>query len=187
MVTPENEMKTAATQPSQGQFSFANAEYRGEIHAWDVVHEAFADGGSGGRRDSNLQRTGDDGIEAAIRTARAADASAKLCSNDYNIEDWPAAKTQGVHRMVRDFKSRGVPIDRVGFQPHFGSGGPPGSFQTTLTNFAVLGVDVRLTELDIAQACWTPSTRHGHVVAGQYTEFGFQATGSGTPMVAGCG
>ncbi|MEU7790445.1 endo-1,4-beta-xylanase [Amycolatopsis sp. NPDC049159] len=181
-------MKTAATQPSQSQFSFANADqYRGEIHAWDVVHEAFADGGSGGRRDSSLQRTGDDGIEAAFRTARAADASAKLCSNDYNTEDWPAAKTQGVHRMVQDFKSRGVPIDRVGFQPHCGSGGQPDSFQATLTNFAALGVDVQLTELDIAQACWTPSTRPGHVVAGRYTEFGFQATGPGTPMVAGCG
>jgi endo-1,4-beta-xylanase len=40
----------------------------------------------------------------------------------------------------------------VGFQSHFGSGGPPSTFQTTLSNFAALGVDVQLTELDIAQA-----------------------------------
>ena len=128
------------------------AHYRGKIYAWDVVNEAFADGGSGGRRDSNLQRTGNDWIEVAFRTARAADPGAKLCYNDYNIEDWSAAKTQGVYRMVQDFKSRGVPIDCVGLQSHFGAGGPPGNFQTTLSSFAALGVEVQLTELDIAQA-----------------------------------
>jgi endo-1,4-beta-xylanase len=53
--------------------------------------------------------------------------------------------------MVQDFRARGVPIDCVGFQSHFG-GGPPSNFQTTLANFAALGVDVQLTELDIAQA-----------------------------------
>ena len=42
----------------------------------------------GGRRDSNLQRTGNDWIEVAFRTARAADPAAKLCYNDYNIENW---------------------------------------------------------------------------------------------------
>ncbi|WP_031526460.1 endo-1,4-beta-xylanase, partial [Streptomyces sp. NRRL F-5123] len=67
-------------------------------------------------------------------------------------------KTQGVYNMVKDFKSRGVPIDCVGFQSHFGSSGPPASFQTTLTNFAALGVDVQLTELDIAQASTTNYT-----------------------------
>ncbi|MEW2430891.1 endo-1,4-beta-xylanase, partial [Micromonospora sp. NPDC047644] len=60
--------------------------YRGKIHSWDVVNEAFADGGSGGRRDSNLQRTGNDWIEAAFRAAKAADPGAKMCYNDYNTD-----------------------------------------------------------------------------------------------------
>jgi endo-1,4-beta-xylanase len=85
------------------------SHYRGKIYAWDVVNEAFADGGSGGRRDSNLQRTGNDWIEVAFRTARAADPGAKLCYNDYNTDSWAAAKTQGVYRMVQDFKARGSP------------------------------------------------------------------------------
>ena len=38
------------------------SHYKGRIYAWDVVNEAFADGTSGARRDSNLQRTGDDWI-----------------------------------------------------------------------------------------------------------------------------
>ena len=127
--------------------------YRGRIHSWDVVNEAFADGGSGQHRPSVFQNLlGDGFIEQAFRTARSADPAAKLCYNDYNIEDWNAAKTQGVYRMVRDFKARGVPIDCVGLQAHFGAGGPPASFQTTLSNFAALGVDVQITELDIAQS-----------------------------------
>ena len=128
------------------------AHYRGRMAYWDVVNEAFADGSSGGRRDSNLQRTGNDWIEVAFRTARAADPTPKLCYNDYNIEDWNAAKTQGVFNLVRDFKARGVPIDCVGFQAHFGAGGMPANFQTTLSNFAALNVDVAITELDIASA-----------------------------------
>ncbi|SDI97244.1 endo-1,4-beta-xylanase (glycosyl hydrolase family 10) [Lentzea albidocapillata subsp. violacea] len=124
--------------------------YRGKIYAWDVVNEAFADGSGGGRRDSNLQRTGNDWIEAAFRAARAADPGAKLCYNDYNTDDWSHAKTQAVYRMVQDFKSRGVPIDCVGLQSHFNSNSPvPSNYQTTLQNFANLGVDVQITELDI--------------------------------------
>ncbi|MFI6414745.1 non-reducing end alpha-L-arabinofuranosidase family hydrolase [Streptomyces sp. NPDC050585] len=204
MITPENEMKWDAVEPSRGDFRFGPADrivnralergqrlrghttvwhsqlpawvkairdagtlrsvmnhhittqmsrYKGKIYAWDVVNEAFADGGSGRLRDSVFQKVlGDGFIEEAFRTARAADPSAKLCYNDYNIENWSDAKTQGVYRMVKDFKSRGVPIDCVGLQSHFGAGGPPASFRTTLANFAALGVDVQITELDIAQA-----------------------------------
>ncbi|GGS19442.1 beta-xylanase [Streptomyces humidus] len=131
------------------------AHYKGKIVQWDVVNEAFDDG-SGGRRDSNLQRTGNDWIEVAFRTARAADPAAKLCYNDYNIENWTWAKTQGVYNMVRDFKQRGVPIDCVGFQSHFNSGSPYNSnFRTTLQSFAALGVDVAITELDIQGASGT--------------------------------
>ncbi|MFG3505572.1 non-reducing end alpha-L-arabinofuranosidase family hydrolase [Streptomyces sp. NPDC047821] len=207
MITPENEMKWDAVEPSRGKFTFGPADrivdralargqrlrghttvwhsqlpswvsairdaktlrsvmnhhittqvshYRGKIYAWDVVNEAFADGGSGRLRDSVFQKVlGNGFIEEAFRTARAADSSAKLCYNDYNIENWSDAKTQGVYRLVKDFRSRGVPIDCVGFQSHFGAGGPPASFRTTLAAFAALGVDVQITELDIAQAAPT--------------------------------
>ena len=124
--------------------------YRGKIDSWDVVNEAFADGPSGARRDSNLQRTGNDWIEVAFRTARQADPNAKLCYNDYNTDDWTHAKTQAVYNMVRDFKARGVPIDCVGFQSHFNSASPyPSNYRTTLQQFAALGVEVQITELDI--------------------------------------
>ncbi|HTI22631.1 MAG TPA: endo-1,4-beta-xylanase, partial [Kutzneria sp.] len=90
------------------------AHYKGKLAYWDVVNEAFNEDGS--RRQSNLQGTGNDWIEVAFRTARTADPSVKLCYNDYNIENWSYGKTQGVYNMIRDFKSRGVPIDCVGLQ-----------------------------------------------------------------------
>ncbi|SBT50518.1 endo-1,4-beta-xylanase [Micromonospora auratinigra] len=125
--------------------------YKGKLAAWDVVNEAFNEDGS--RRQSNLQATGNDWIEVAFRTARTADPSVKLCYNDYNIENWSYGKTQGVYRMIQDFKSRGVPIDCVGLQTHFTGGSSlPGNFQTTLSSFAALGVDVALTEVDVTNA-----------------------------------
>jgi len=146
----QNMSGTALRQAMLNHVTQVATHYRGKIYAWDVVNEAFADGSSGARRDSNLQRTGNDWIEAAFRAARAADPGAKLCYNDYNTDNWNHAKTQAVYAMVRDFTARGVPIDCVGFQAHFNSGNPvPSNYHTTLQNFADLGVDVQITELDI--------------------------------------
>ncbi|WP_125778103.1 endo-1,4-beta-xylanase [Antribacter gilvus] len=170
--------------------------YRGKIHSWDVVNEAFQDGSSGARRDSNLQRTGNDWIEAAFRAARAADPNAKLCYNDYNTDDWTHAKTQAVYNLVRDFKARGVPIDCVGLQSHFNSQSPvPSNYQTTLSSFAALGVDVQITELDIegsgtaqadnyrrvVQACLAVSRCTGITVWGVRDTDSWRS--SGTPLL----
>jgi endo-1,4-beta-xylanase len=149
----QNLSGTALRNAMLNHVSTVARKYAGRIYAWDVVNEAFADGNSGARRDSNLQRTGNDWIEAAFRAARTADAGAKLCYNDYNIDNWSAAKTQAVYNMVRDFKSRGVPIDCVGLQSHFTGGSSyPGNYRTTLSSFAALNVDVHITELDITNA-----------------------------------
>ncbi|MDB1088053.1 endo-1,4-beta-xylanase [Streptomyces sp. ACA25] len=125
-------------------------QYRGQIHSWDVVNEAFQDGNSGARRSSPFQdKIGNSWIEESFRTARAADGNAKLCYNDYNT-DGINAKSNAVYDMVRDFKARGVPIDCVGFQSHFNPQSPvPGNYQQNLQRFADLGVDVQITELDI--------------------------------------
>ncbi|MFD9357282.1 lectin [Streptomyces sp. NPDC060031] len=200
-VTPENEMKWDATEPSRNTFTYGGADqivnhaldkgmkvrghtlvwhaqlpgwvqnlssatevrsamnnhianvtghYRGKVYSWDVVNEAFADGGPVGTLRSSVfqQKLGNGFIEEAFRAARAADPGAKLCYNDYNIDDATAAKTQGVYNMVRDFKARDVPIDCVGLQSHFGQ--VPGNYQQNLAQFASLGVDVQVTELDIA-------------------------------------
>lgn len=122
--------------------------FKGKIWYWDVVNEAFNEDGTR-RGDVFQNEIGNAYIEDAFRTARAADPNAKLCYNDYNIEDMNSAKSQAVYAMVSDFKNRGVPIDCVGFQSHFIVGQIPSDFQATLQKFANLGVDVQITELDI--------------------------------------
>ncbi|MEU3338877.1 endo-1,4-beta-xylanase, partial [Streptomyces sp. NPDC006668] len=62
--------------------------FKGKIYAWDVVNEAFADGSSQHRSSVFQNVLGNGFIEEAFRTARTADPSAKLCYNDYNIENW---------------------------------------------------------------------------------------------------
>lgn len=126
--------------------------YGSAIWYWDVVNEAFNEDGS--RRSSPFQNLiGNSFIETAFRTARTAlDAvgatQTKLCYNDFNI-DGQNAKSNAVFAMVSDFKSRGVPIDCVGFQAHLIMGQIPADLQTNLQRFANLGVDVQITELDI--------------------------------------
>ncbi|MEV8093101.1 endo-1,4-beta-xylanase [Kitasatospora sp. NPDC085879] len=139
--------------------------YKGGIYAWDVVNEAFQDGGSGARRSSPFQdKLGDGYIEEAFRTARSVDPNAKLCYNDYNT-DGQNAKSNAVYAMVKDFKQRGVPIDCVGFQSHFNSASPvPSDYRANLQRFADLGVDVQITELDIEGSGSAQATSYTNVV-----------------------
>lgn len=128
--------------------------FAGKVYAWDVVNESFNDDGS--LRDSlwyNKPGTGAPGeygyIEEAFRTAREADPKALLFYNDYDTE-LPNAKADGIYRMVKDFKARGVPIDGVGFQCHLELKGIERDlFASNLKRFAALGVEVQITELDV--------------------------------------
>ncbi|MFD0019721.1 endo-1,4-beta-xylanase [Streptomyces sp. NPDC058382] len=170
--------------------------YKGKIYAWDVVNEAFQDGGSGARRSSPFEdKLGSGYIEEAFRTARAADPGAKLCYNDYNT-DGQNAKSNAVYAMVKDFKQRGVPIDCVGFQSHFNSNSPvPGDYRANLQRFADLGVDVQITELDIegsgsaqaagytevVNACLAVSRCAGMTVWGVTDKYSWRS--GGTPLL----
>ena len=131
----------------ENHISQVAGHWKGQLYAWDVVNEAFEENGT--RRQSVFQqKLGDGYIEDAFRTARTADPNAKLCYNDYNT-DGVNAKSTGIYNMVRDFKSRGVPIDCVGFQSHLSSSSNLSSYQSNLQRFADLGVDVQITELDV--------------------------------------
>jgi endo-1,4-beta-xylanase len=120
--------------------------FKGKIFAWDVVNEPFNDDGSL-RQDVFFNAMGSGYIADALRTARAADPSAKLYLNDYNIEG-ENAKSNAMYSLIQSLKSQGVPIDGVGLESHFIVGQVPSSLLANMQRFAALGVDVAITELD---------------------------------------
>jgi endo-1,4-beta-xylanase len=103
--------------------------------------------------------------------AAAADPTAKLYYNDYNLE-YGDAKHKGALRIVKLVQSWGVKIDGVGLQGHLTSEST-GTQKTptpsvavltkTLQDYADLGVDVAYTELDIRSN--TPSNSEKLTVA----------------------
>ncbi len=118
------------------------------VVSWDVVNEVFDDNGN--MRTSFWYNTlGQSYIADAFRAARAADSNARLCINDYNVEGINA-KSTAMYNLVSSLRQQGVPVDCVGFQGHLAiQYGFPNDLQQNLQRFADLGVQVRITELDI--------------------------------------
>jgi endo-1,4-beta-xylanase len=126
--------------------------FKGVVYAWDVVNEAWADGGANLRDNVFLQRLGAGYIDEAFVAARAADPDAKLFYNDYNTEG-DSRKANQVYDMVRSMVERGIPIDGVGLQMHVTQNdNNPTSAQlvANLQRLVDLGLEVNITELDIA-------------------------------------
>lgn len=122
--------------------------YKGKIGGWDVVNEALNDDGS--LRNSNFLKIGGEKfIEDAFRFAHEADPEAELYYNDYNIEY--EAKRKGALRIIQNLKEKGVRIDGVGIQGHWGLDYPSlEEIEASIEMYAAAGVKVMFTELDIS-------------------------------------
>ncbi|KAJ8693000.1 hypothetical protein PTI98_010255 [Pleurotus ostreatus] len=115
--------------------------------SWDVVNEPFNDDGT--FRSSVFYTTlGTSYIATALHAARAADPAAKLYINDYNI-DGLGAKSTAMANLVAQLKADNVPIDGIGIQGHLIVGAVPNNLQANFEQFAALGVEIAITELDI--------------------------------------
>jgi endo-1,4-beta-xylanase len=216
-VTPENEMKWDAVEPSRGDLNYGPADeivgnardarqkvrghtlvwhaqvpgwvkeldadglrqamrehIRGEMEhfakdvgVWDVVNEPITD--EGGLRQSVFERRlGPGFIEDAFRTARAADPNAKLYLNEIGAEG-VNPKSNRLFQIVSDLKARGVPIDGVGFQTHANLDGLPGDMVDNMRRFRALGLDVAITEADVALKV-PPSDAELQAQAGVYAQ-----------------
>ncbi|WP_129664581.1 endo-1,4-beta-xylanase [Phytoactinopolyspora endophytica] len=121
--------------------------YQGDVEAWDVANEVIDDDGD--LRDSFwLEGLGPEYIADAFRYADAADPNAKLYINDYSI-DGINTKSNAYYDLVVDLLNQGVPIDGIGLQAHLILGQVPSSMEENIRRFADLGLEVRITELDI--------------------------------------
>ncbi|MGB8011115.1 MAG: endo-1,4-beta-xylanase [Terriglobales bacterium] len=132
--------------------------YRGKIFAWDVVNEAFDELHPGELRSTiwrdepgiGLTPSGTSYIERCFRWAREADPQALLFYNDAEAEV-VNPKSDAIYAMVRDFRQRGVPINGVGFQMHIANlRADAASIAANIARFTALGVQVQITEMDVA-------------------------------------
>lgn len=124
--------------------------YKGKISEYDVVNEMFNEDGS--MRESlwyNL--IGPEYIEHALRVAHEADPGAKLYLNEYNNEEQGNAKADAMFNLVKDLKSRGVPLDGVGMQLHLSTEYSYNfdKIRSNVKRYADIGVDVCFSEVDV--------------------------------------
>jgi endo-1,4-beta-xylanase len=121
--------------------------YKGRIKGWDVVNEAL-------NEDGTLNQTpwmkiiGEEYIVKAFEYAHEADPDAELYYNDYSLENKP--KRSGAVELIKKLQSQGIEIAGVGLQGHYKMDWPSAAqLDSTIKDFADLGVQIMLTEFDI--------------------------------------
>lgn len=125
-------------------------------YAVDVVNEAVADGGAELYKPSPPWYPAvPDYVERAFRLADAtrkasANPAVKLFYNEYGAEG-SGAKSDKVYGMLKDFVSRGVPVDGVGLQMHISVDGSPSEAELSanIARLVALGLEVHVTEMDV--------------------------------------
>jgi endo-1,4-beta-xylanase len=135
--------------------------YRGKVFAWDVANEAFDEVPRLGQlRDTiwydrpgiGLAANGTAYLERSFGWAHEADPQALLFYNDAEAEAL-GPKSDAIYAMVQDFRQRGVPIDGVGFEMHISNlHADVASISANIARFTALGVQVHITEMDVALA-----------------------------------
>ncbi|BBH22986.1 beta-xylanase [Paenibacillus baekrokdamisoli] len=143
-----NFSKTEWIQILKDHITTTVSHFKGKIYAWDVVNEAFWTNGDY-RPSIWYTNIGPQYIEMAFKFAHDADPSAKLFYNDFDTEV-TNAKSNAMYQMIKSLKSKGIPIDGVGFQTHLTTDGVNYNDMTNnFQRFAKLGLDTDITEMDV--------------------------------------
>ncbi|MGL4520130.1 MAG: endo-1,4-beta-xylanase [Phocaeicola sp.] len=121
--------------------------YKGRIHGWDVVNEAIEENGDF-RQSPFYQILGEEYIALAFQYAHEADPDVELYYNDYNM--YNSNRRERVVQVVKNLQQRGIRIDAVGMQAHWGISYPNiNDVEESIKAFAETGVKVMITEFDL--------------------------------------
>lgn len=118
-----------------------------QIKYWLVVNEHI------GRASPVWSKIGpntDSYVDLAFNWARQASPTGKLIYNENGIE-FGGAKSDRMYNHVKALKSRGIPVDAVGFQMHLRENVDYNmtALADTIRRFKGLGVAVYITEMDV--------------------------------------
>lgn len=138
--------------------------YKTKVKAWDVINELFADDGNlrnnsnspapvvNGAPDPNWlvwsNYLGRDYALKAFNYAKAADPTALLFINDYNLESKPA-KLDSLIAMVTELKNKGAKIDGIGTQMHISRTTSYDGIDKMFQKLATTGLKIHVSELDV--------------------------------------
>lgn len=121
--------------------------YKGRIKVWDVVNEALNENGTL-RQSPWMKIIGEEYIAKAFEFAHEADPDAILRYNDYSLENEP--KRKGAIALLKKLRAEGVPVSAIGLQGHCNLSFPTMEQEdSTISDFAKLGLQVMVTELDV--------------------------------------
>ncbi len=156
--------------------------YAGKLQSWDIVNEVMnpKDNRPDGLRNSPwLRWLGPDYIEYAFRTAAAADPHTQLIWNENWLEEETPegeSKRRAMVKLLKEMKSRGVPINGIGIQSHLIGGHADiiagEGFQRFLHEVSDLDYKILITELDISdQDLPTDPGARDQIIANLYYKY----------------
>jgi endo-1,4-beta-xylanase len=127
-----------------------NSQFPGVVTSVDVVNEPLNEASTGLRKHI-WQQTVPRYIIKAFNAAHEAFPDAKLCMNDWGLENTPD-RMELMYNMVKGLKDKGVPMDCLGMEYHIDE--VTDAPRVKLLNkyipmFRAIGVDVRISELDV--------------------------------------
>jgi endo-1,4-beta-xylanase len=135
--------------------------YKGRINGWDVVNEAV--GNDGQMLETKWCKIiGSDYIQKAFEYAHEADPNAELYYNDYNV--WSKKDIDSIVRLVGTLKAKGIRIDGIGMQAHWGLYSPsPDAIENSIVALSRSGVKVMISEIDISVLPCYDSNKDGDI------------------------